>query len=250
MIALMAPKVTDCRSCTLRRKSLFRPLVRPELAFLAKMKDGEVLCGAGNELIAEGSAAVAIYTLLDGWAIRYVRQSANRRQILAVLLPGDTVGITGAVTGTNKYSVAALTSSRFCVLQRQTLQTMRRSLPSFALDLLRTQLDDEQWTCMSLARSRQQAGDERVGSFTIELYDRLRLRDMVEGTSCDIPLRGIDIADVVGLSRVHAARALRRLRDLDLAHLRRGRLTLPDPKRLADHVGYSFQSDPARRTIL
>lgn len=234
----------------LRRKSLFRPLGRHELSFLAEMKTGEMLCEAGDALIAAGSAATAIYTLLEGWAIRYVRQPADRRQILAVLLPGDTVGVTGVVTGINRDNVAALTKSRFCALDRRTISMMRCSVPSFALDLLQTQFDDEQRIGMSLARSRQQSGDGRVGSFTIELYDRLRWLGMAEGISFAFPLRGIDIADAVGLSRIHTARALRRLRDLDLAYVRKKCLTLPDPGRLANHVGYSFRSDPPRRTIL
>lgn len=250
MIGLTVPTTTYCRNCMLRRQSVFRRLSRAELTFLAKMKDGELLCKAGDELMAEGSAATAIYTLLDGWAIRYVRQFPDCRQILAVLLPGDTIGLMGTATDTNKYSVAALTASRFCILSPRTLPTMRDSLPSLALDLVRTQLDEELQINISFARRNQQSGYHRVGFFTVELYDRLRQRGMVAGTSCAFPLRGIDIADAVGLSRVHVARALRDLRDRDLAHLRRGRLVLPDPERLADHVAYSFESKPTGRTIL
>lgn len=250
MTTVARPVITRCRDCALRRRRLFRPLISPEVAFLEEVKTGEVHLEAGTELIVEGAAAAAVYTLLDGWAIRFLAGAGERRQILEILLPGDTIGVTAAVTGRSGYSVATLTDARFCMLHLDSLARILRDLPCLALDLLRTQLHDAERTDMRFAAWGQLDGHHRVGFFVIEIYERLCQRGMTDGTSCMFPLRGIDVADAVGLSRVHVARALRELRDRDLAHLRRGRLTLPDPERLALHVGHDFDPAPMQRTIL
>lgn len=250
MTTLARSTSTRCRDCTLRQRSVFRPLDEPAIALLEAMKIGEIALDAGTNLTIDGDATAAIYTLLDGWAIRYLRRDQERRQILEILLPGDTIGVAAAVTGRSNVDIGTLTRAHFCVLHMQTLPTILSDHPGLALDLLRTQLDDAERADMRLASWGQLSGRDRVGLFLIEMYERLRRRDMVQGPSCAFPLRGVDVADAVGLSRVHVARALRLLRDEDLAHMRRGRLVIPDPERLALVVGHRFDPAPAPRVIL
>jgi CRP-like cAMP-binding protein len=67
----------------------------------------------------------------------------------------------------------------------------------------------------------------------------LHQRGMVNGGStCPFPLQRRDIADAAGMSRVHVARTLERLRERRLATMQDGVLVLLDRPRLADLARY------------
>jgi CRP-like cAMP-binding protein len=58
------------------------------------------------------------------------------------------------------------------------------------------------------------------------------------GSTCPFPLQRRDIADAAGISRVHVARTLERLREQRLAMVQDGVLVLFDRARLAELAGY------------
>jgi DNA-binding GntR family transcriptional regulator len=73
---------------------------------------------------------------------------------------------------------------------------------------------------------------------------------MTNGVACPFPLRRTDIADAVGLSRVHVMRALRELRAQGLMDLRGRDLIIPSVARLAAYTGYTLQPPNGTRFIL
>jgi CRP-like cAMP-binding protein len=91
---------------------------------------------------------------------------------------------------------------------------------------------------------------ERVGYFLVEIYDRLLQRGMAGATSCPLPLRRTDVADAVGLSRIHVMRALRELRSQNLVDIKGRDMIIPDASRLAAHTGYIPVSPGGTRAIL
>src|SRR5262245_50702228 len=115
-----SPRIA-CQSCQLRRKSLFRPLSKGELQFVSAMKRRHIEVAAGATLIEEGAANVAIYTLYEGWAIRYRMLPNGSRQILDFVLPGDLIGLSTVLIGTIGHAVAALTPVSACVLDAKQL---------------------------------------------------------------------------------------------------------------------------------
>src|SRR5947209_1240681 len=88
-----------CEQCQLRRRTLFRPFSEHELGFISEMKTDHIVVAPRGDIIREDEVGGPVYTLFEGWAIRYHRLPHGARQILDIVLPGDTVGMASAVLG-------------------------------------------------------------------------------------------------------------------------------------------------------
>ncbi|HET6234712.1 MAG TPA: Crp/Fnr family transcriptional regulator [Acetobacteraceae bacterium] len=244
------PPATRCRDCELRQLHLFRPMSRRELGRIEAMKRSHLSVPAGTDIVRAGQRGRTVYTMFDGWAARYHRLPAGSRQILDVLLPGDTIALGSVMLGTSAHSVQAMTPASLCVLDGRKLATLFRTSPSFAIGILRNGLQDAKRADARLAMLGRMSAEERVGYFIVEIYDRLGQRGMTNGVACPFPLRRTDIADAVGLSRVHVMRALRELRAQGLMDLRGRDLIIPSVARLAAYTGYTLQPPNGTRFIL
>ncbi len=239
-----------CAECTLRRRPLFHAMSGREVATIGRMKREHLGVVAGKDVIREGGNGQNLYTLFEGWALRYHRLPDGSRQILDVLLPGDMVGMTSVLLGRSAHSVQALTAASFCVLDGNALADLLKKNPELALALVRTWFADARRGDLRVTMLGRMSAAERVGYFLIEIYDRLRQRGMAKGGVAPFPLRGIDVADAVGLSRVHVMRALKELRAALLLDRERGNLIVPDFVRLAEFTGYTPAARAGKRAII
>ena len=83
-----------------------------ELGFIAEMKTDHIVVSPRADIIRDDEVGGPVYTLFEGWAIRYHRLPNGTRQILDIMLPGDIVGLASAVLGRVKHSVQAITRRR------------------------------------------------------------------------------------------------------------------------------------------
>jgi CRP/FNR family transcriptional regulator len=241
-----------CEQCPLRRKPLFRPFAEVELGFVGEMKTDHIVVAPRADIIREDEVGGPVYTLFEGWAIRYHRLPKGARQILDIVLPGDMIGLASALLGTVKHSVQALTPATLCVLSGRNLTELFNRHPGFALNILQTRVEEEQRGDVRLSLLGRSNAEQRIGYLMLETFDRLRQRGMVNGGStCPFPLQRRDIADAAGLSRVHVARTLEGLRQRELAEIQDGVLVLFNRARLADLAGYvPLRVATGRRAIL
>src|ERR1700745_1025332 len=133
-----------CEQCPLRRRTVFRPFSDNELIFISKMKKDHVVVGPRADIINEDEIGGPIYTLFEGWAIRYHRLPNGARQILDIVLPGDTVGIASAGLGRVKAPGQAMTTVTLCVLQGRGCSDLFTGHPAMALNILQTRVEEEQ----------------------------------------------------------------------------------------------------------
>jgi CRP/FNR family transcriptional regulator, anaerobic regulatory protein len=246
------PMFVLCEQCPLRRKPLFRAFADPELAFVAEMKTNHIVVAPRSDIIQQDEVGGPIYTLFEGWAIRYHRLPKGTRQILDIVLPGDMIGLSSALLGTITHSVQAITPTTLCVLSGHAVSELFERHPALALNILQTRVEEEQRSDIRVSLLGRSNAEQRIGYLMLEIFDRLRQRGMVDGGStCPFPLQRRDVADAVGLSRVHVARTLDRLREMRLAEIQRGVLVLFDRARLADVAGYApLRVTAGRRAIL
>jgi len=240
-----------CVECPLRRKTLFRQFSEPELDFIAAMKTAHVVAAPGTDIIRQDEVGGPIYTLFEGWAIRFQRLPDNSRQILDIVLPGDTIALHSALLGSIAHSVQAITPVTLCVLHPGNMTELFRNHPAMALGLLRTRMEEEQRADLRLALLGRLKAAQRIAYLMLDTFDRLRQRGMVNGGStCPFPLQRRHLADAAGLSRVHVARTLDELRRARLAEIQDGVLVLFDRARLADFAGYVVPRAVGSRAIL
>jgi CRP/FNR family transcriptional regulator len=247
-----APMFVPCEQCPLRGKPLFRPFSAAELNFVSELKTDHIVVAPRVDIIQEDEVGGPAYTLFEGWAVRYHRLPQGSRQILDIVLPGDMIGLASALLGTVKHSVQALTPATLCVLSGRTVSDLFTQHPGFALSIMQTRVEEEQRADVRLSLLGRSNAEQRIGYLMLETFDRLRQRGMVDGGStCPFPLQRRDIADAAGMSRVHVARTLERLRERRLATIQDGVLVLLDRARLADLVRYvPFRVAVGRRAII
>jgi CRP/FNR family transcriptional regulator, anaerobic regulatory protein len=241
-----------CEQCPLRRKPLFRPFSEPELGFIGDMKTDHIVVAPRADIIREDEVGGSVYTLFEGWAIRYHRLPNGARQILDILLPGDPVGLASAVLGRVRHSVQAITPATLCVLQGRGFSELFSGHPALALNILQSRVEEEQRMDVRLSLLGRSTAEQRIAYLMLETFDRLRERGIVNGGStCPFPLQRRDLADAAGLSRVHVARTLESLRERRLAEIQDGTLVIFDRARLTDLAGYTpFGFAVGRRVLL
>ena len=122
----------SCFECALRRSGAFKPISDMELAFINEMKRDHLVCPPGAEIIAAGQDQAELYTLYAGWAIRCKTLPDGRRQILNIILPGDLIGLQGAMFEAAAYSVEAITEVQLCLLPRRKMWSLFENMPELA----------------------------------------------------------------------------------------------------------------------
>ena len=232
-LPLARPAAVPCAECPLRTRPLFRPFEPEELRFVASFKMGELHVAAGGDILLAGTNSPHLYTILAGCAFRYLILEDGRRQILNFALPGDLLGLQGAVFEQMQHSVEALTDVQLCLFERQGLWRLFREQPGLAFDVTWLAAHEESLVDTNLASVGQQKGIGRVAFLLLHLYSRYEQLGQVSGRRCAVPLTQQHVADATGLSLVHANRILRGLTRQGLIELDGRRLHVPDPERLA-----------------
>lgn len=183
---------------------------------------------AGVDLIGEGADPGFVNVTLDGWACRYKQWEDGRRQILALLLPGDMCDPCMFLLNDKSHALATLTRAKIVRLPQKSMAALMEASPTltraFWLDMLVSVEVQREWT-VSLGR---RTAVERMAHLFCELLVRLRSVGLADASGCEMPLTQYDLGDALGLSSVHVNRTLQKLRSLKLIELRNKRLDVLD----------------------
>jgi len=238
-----------CFECALRRTGAFKPINDLELAFINEMKRDHLVCPPGGEVIAAGQDQAELYTLYAGWAIRCKTLPDGRRQILNILLPGDLIGLQGAMFEAAAYSVEAITEVQLCLLPRRKMWSLFENMPELAFDVTWLGSREESIVDENLTSTGQRTAAERIAALIIQLYKRLDMLGLVVNGAMPFPLTQQHIADTLGLSLVHTNKSLAKLRKLGMFSQTNGTLLLSNPKALESLAQY-FDEEAAQRPLI
>ena len=200
---------------------------------LAEMITPGRMIAARTDIIHEGDDPRAVNVVLDGWACRY-RQFANgRRQIVSLLLPGDTCDPHVFLLDEMDHTIGAITPVLIGHISGTALQAARARSPqldlAFHREALATAAMQREWTVSLGSRP----GIERLAHLFCELHARLAAIGLTDGNTCAMPITQNDLGDAMGQTSVHINRTLQELRGMGLLTLRSRRLTIHDPVALA-----------------
>ena len=143
-------------------KDFFRPFSEHRAQLHHRDEDRPHRCPPRGDIVREDEVGGPVYTLFEGWAIRYHRLPHGARQILDIVLPGDTVGIASAVLGTVKHSVQAITTATLCVLQGKGFSDLFAGHPTLALNVLQTRVEEEQRMDVRLSLLGRNTAEQRI----------------------------------------------------------------------------------------
>jgi CRP-like cAMP-binding protein len=232
------PVRINCYECPLRRMKQFRPFTEEELDFVAQFKRGELQADPGTTVLVEGARSAHLYTVLAGWGFRYKILEDGRRQILNYVVPGDMVGLQGAVMAEMQHSVEAMTSMTLCVFERSRLFSLFERHAGLGFDLTWLAAREEVILDEHLLSIGRRSALERASYLLAFLYDRGVLAGLLDDTRRHIPVTQTHFADTLGLSIVHTNKTLKKLADRELIRWRDRGCEIVDPEGLRAIAGW------------
>jgi len=218
-----------------RRLDALRRLSEAGIAAIKTAMRGAIAkaAAAGEDLAREGDRSETVRLFLSGWAFRYKALEDGRRQIVSFILPGDICDAHIYLFATMDHSIATLTPVTYCELDHTAFERLMSAdisvAEAFHCETLAARAMQREWA-INLGR---RDALERVAHMICELFERLRVVDLVEGNSFAFPVTQMDLADATGLSTVHLNRTLQELRAAGLITLRDRSLTILDFQALA-----------------
>ena len=183
-------------------------------------------------VIRQGEEVNSSLLLLEGWLGRTKDVLKGHRQILELHVPGDFADLHSFTLKVLDHDVVALNPVKVATVPHERLQRLTEEHPHLArLYWLMTNIDaaiQREWT-LSLGRRSAEA---RVANLFCELFERLRVADLVDGESYDFPLTQTQVSECLGLTPVHTNRTLQSLRAKGVLTLEQRRLTILDRAQL------------------
>lgn len=187
---------------------------------------------AHQTIIRRGEEVNLSLLLLDGWLGRTKDVLKGHRQILELHVPGDFADLHSFTLKTLDHDVISLTPATVATVPHERLERLTEQHPHLArLYWLMTNIDAAIQRESTLSLGRRSA-EGRVAHLFCELFERLRVADLVNGDSYDFPLTQSQISECLGLTPVHINRTLQSLRAKGVLTLENRRLTIVDRAQL------------------
>ncbi len=228
---------TNCCDCPVRASALFSAIPDCDLDFTQTHRETQLVAPAKSNLFFEGDQPQRVYTIFSGWMILYQTLISGRRQILRFGLPGDFIGFQRNGNGDVVYSAEALTEATLCAFPVPRLMELMGKQREVVQQLFHLEMRDMNICQHHLLGAGRKTAEEKVAFLLLELFYRSRMQiPEVAGDAMtvDFPLTQDDIADAVGLSKIHVNRVLRNLVKQNLISCERRRLTVIDEVKLTE----------------
>src|SRR3569832_121069 len=167
---------------------------------------------ANTDLVREGDRPDHSTLLVNGFTTRYRVLNQGQRQITAIHIPGDFVDLLSFPLKEMDHSVGALTDCDVVTMSHRALVEITEQYPHLTRLLwLSTLLDGaihREW----LVGIGRRSATQQLAHLVCEFFERLRIVELVDGTSFRFPVTQAQLADVLGMSAVHVNRTLQELR--------------------------------------
>lgn len=194
---------------------------------------------AKRDLIKEGDRPEQVFLMIDGWAMRYKLLRNGRRQIMAVLVPGDLCDAHVFILREMDHNIGLLCDAQVALIPKEKILTLTDERPRLARALWWSALVDESVLREWLVNMGQRDAHGRIAHLIAEFWLRLETVGLIDGDSFKLPLTQEEIGDAMGLTPVHVNRTLQRMRSSGLIELSRGTLQVPDFRRLCAASGFN-----------
>src|SRR5438105_12433814 len=212
--------------------SQFAPLSDKDVGLLETLCVPEERFGAGANIVVEGESPRSAFVLTRGMACRYRLMPDGRRQILTILIPGDFFDLHGFLLQAMDHSVATVGPTRIAAIGRAAVIDIVANHPRIGAALWWSAMQEQAMLRERIVALGRRSARGRVAYMLCELVWRQRSIGIAEDHPIRLPFTPTDLADMLGLTSVHANRVLQGFRRDELITLAHRRLTLHDLKKL------------------
>lgn len=167
---------------------------------------------ARADIVQQGSRPTESCLVLEGFAARYKVTETGKRQITAVHVPGDFVDLHSLLLKVMDHGVLALTPCKVALVPHDALRRITDDHPHLSRLLWLSTLIDGAIHREWLVAMGRLSAVERLAHLICEVFTRLDVIGLTDGTTFRFPLNQVETADALGLSIVHVNRVLQELR--------------------------------------
>ncbi|WP_375172871.1 Crp/Fnr family transcriptional regulator [Pseudooceanicola sp.] len=196
-------------------------LTEDELGYLHHMEARERPVQRGEILVHEGAPVDELYVVKDGWAIATAGPLKERSQTLRIFLPGDVIGLPGLGVRVAPHQARMVTDGVLCPFPKSHMTEVFREAPRLAALFMAIAGLDQVTVRDRLAMMGAGDARQRMAHFLLDIHERLLIANPTLGKRFRLPLRQVDIAEVLGLTKVYVNRLLRAFSDEGLIEIER-----------------------------
>lgn len=191
-------------------------------------------------LVRRGKVLTRACLLRDGLMFRTIERG-QRRSIVGLCVPGDFVDLQGVTLRRLDHDIIAVGNVELVAFDHTAIEQAFETRPALGRALWFASLLDAAVHRRWIQMLEQHDAPRRIAHIYCELHTRLAFTGRAEAGVVRTPFTQFDLAEMCGVSAVHANRAVAKLRDMELAEIRRGTLYAADWEGLQQYA----QFDPA-----
>ncbi|MCP9223708.1 Crp/Fnr family transcriptional regulator [Erythrobacter sp. LQ02-29] len=193
--------------------------------------------GDGARILERGAPTERSTILIDGYIFRSI-DSEDGRFIVGLHIPGDFVDLHGFALKRLDHNVVTAGPVQVGCVSHESLRAVMRDRPGVARAMWFATLLDAAIHRKWIQVLEQLDAPQRIAHLYAELQARLALIGRPVTRALRTPFTQFDMADMCGVSAIHANRAVGKLRELGIGEIRRGDLYTDDWDRLKAYARF------------
>ena len=217
-------------------------LTDDEVRFLNSLTLHPAKIDRGHVIQDAGEPVTHAFVLLSGWAMTFSDLSDGSRQIRRLHFPGDLLAMPSMAMRHHAENIEALTDAVFARFERRKLAELFAAYPRLAT-IMFIFAQEERITygdrLCSIVRSSCKA---RIAFLILDILARLRAVDPTVTQSFEMHLTRAQMAEVTGMTPVHASRMWSELIGEGLISTDNGCVAVEDEAGLVALSGFSSRS--------
>lgn len=214
----------------MRLDRAYRDVFDPQEAeFLARIQGDVQVLGPRQRLVRANVPLKQSFYLTRGFIGRTRVDRAGRRQFLALQIPGDYVDLPAFVLHSLDHDLYSISEIAVRPVQHTDLTALRDSEPELFQKLWRISMIDAAIHRYWIYRIGRLSGRTRIANFFCEMLVRLHSRGLGGLHAFPLPLTQTDVAEVCGITAVHANRLIAELRAEGTCAFGNGEVAVSDP---------------------
>ncbi len=193
---------------------------------------------AGRTLVVEARNSDTMFVLRTGWLHASNVLKGGARQILRIHQPGDLVNNSCLAWSRVVATITAVTDAEVWPFPRDRLTAIFARHQRLAALFYGLSIAENVALCDRLKSLGRTDAEARLAALLLELLSRQRITAPQNGDTLELFLTQNDIADAVGLTKVHVNRVLKKMTEEGLIERSGRRVGIPDIQKLVDLSGF------------
>ena len=214
------------------------PLTSAETAFLDSLSAGSVSFRRRQMIACEGEAANEAFVLKSGWAMTFSDFPDGSRQVRRLHFPGDLLAMPSVAMRRHAENIQAVTDVVVSPFAKGMLATLFEEHPRLAGIMFIFAQQERITSGDRLCSLSRQSCKGRLAFLVLDVLDRLRAVDASIASSYQMHLTRELMAEITGMTPVHASRMWNELIAEGAIACEDGFVTVLDEARLASLSGY------------